>query len=217
MKRQSKKDFTTAICMLISFLLWTTAVKLIDVQPIGPQESAVGFATINSFFHNLTGVHTSLYVITDLLSLVPVAFVIGFSTLGLIQWIKRKSLLNVDYSILILGVFYIVVIVIYLLFEFVIINYRPVLIDGRLEASYPSSTTMLVMCTMPTAIMQLGTRIKNGTLKKIVSSLITIFTVFMVVGRCISGVHWLSDVIGGFFLSTGLVLTYRAIIATINK
>ena len=195
-----------------AFLLWTVAIQFVDVEAIGPQESSVGFATINQFVHNLTGVHMSLYTITDWLGLVPLVFVMGFALLGLIQWIKRKHLLKVDYNILILGGFYIVVMAVYVLFEMLVVNYRPVLIGGILEASYPSSTTMLVMCVMPTAIMQFNARIKNNVLKRFVASAIIAFIVFMVIGRLVSGVHWFTDIIGGVLLSAGLVMMYRAVI-----
>ncbi|MBQ3548885.1 MAG: phosphatase PAP2 family protein [Oscillospiraceae bacterium] len=199
--------------MLLAFLLWTVAIQFVDVQAIGPQESSVGFATINQFVHNLTGVHMSLYTITDWLGLVPLVFVMGFGTLGLIQWIKRKHLLKVDYNILVLGGFYIIVMAVYVLFEMLVVNYRPVLIGGILEGSYPSSTTTLVMCVMPTAIIQFNARIKNNVLKRFVASAIIAFIVFMVIGRLVSGVHWFTDIIGGALLSAGLVLMYRAIIS----
>ena len=207
MKKGNNLYFGTFL--LLAFVLWTVLICLVDVRAIGPQESSVGFATINEFFHNLTGVHMALYNITDWLGLVPIGFVIGFAVLGLVQWIKRKSLLKVDYSILVLGGFYIIVMASYLFFEGIVINYRPVLINGYLEASYPSSTTMLVMCVMPTAIMQLNARIKNIVFKQCVSFLITVFTVFMIVGRLISGVHWLTDIVGGAIFSAGLVMLYR--------
>ena len=132
--------------------------------------------------------------------------------LGFVQLIKRKSILKVDYDILALGVFYIVVIAVYVLFETVVINYRPVLINGILEVSYPSSTTMLTMCVMPTAIMQFKNRIKNITVKNIVVYISIIFTSFMVVGRILSGVHWITDIIGGALLSTGIVAMYYSVI-----
>lgn len=154
----------------------------------------------------------SLYTITDWLGIVPICFIIGFGISGLCEWIKRKNLFKVDYGILILGGFYIVVMALYIFFEMFVVNYRPILINGNLEASYPSSTTMLVMCVMPTAIMQFNTRIKNNGFKKCVNIMITVFTVFMVTGRLISGVHWFSDIIGGALLSAGVVLLYRAII-----
>ncbi len=209
MKKESQRDFYTAICMLVAFLLWTVAIRFVDMQEIGPQESTVGFATINRFVHTLTGVHLSLYTITDWLGLVPLVFVMGFGILGLVQWIKRKQLLKVDYSILVLGGFYIVVMAVYVIFEMVVVNYRPVLINGYLETSYPSSTTMLVMCVMPTAIMQFNARIKNTILKRYIYFTIVAFIVFMVIGRLVSGVHWFTDIVGGALLSAGLVLMYR--------
>lgn len=210
MKKQ--KEFRFAICMLAAFLLWTAAIQFIDVQTIGPQESAVGFAGVNQFVHNLTGVHMTLYTITDWLSLVPLGFVMGFALLGLTQWIQRKRLRKVDHDILVLGGFYLIVMAAYVLFEVFVVNYRPVLIDGILEASYPSSTTMLVMCVMPTAVVQLNARIKNERFKRCVTSVITAFLVFMVIGRLVSGVHWFTDIVGGVLLSAGLVFLYRAII-----
>ena len=207
-----KRNICIALGLLTAFALWTIAISLIDVQPIGPRGSTVGFATLNSMAHKLTGVHMRLYTITDWLGLVPVAFGFGFALLGLTQWIKRKSVLKVDRSILILGVFYLVTLAAYLFFESCVINYRPVLIAGYLEASYPSSTTLLVLCVMPTARMQLRGRIKNHAFRKAVTVAITSFIVFMVAGRLVSGVHWLTDIIGGILLSAGLVMIYDSLI-----
>jgi undecaprenyl-diphosphatase len=178
------------------------------VAAIGPQGSEVGFASFNGFVHSLTGVHMWLYTVTDWLGLVPIAVALGFGILGLCQWIKRKSLLRVDRSILALGIFYVAVMATYVLFEFVVINYRPVLIDGHLEASYPSSTTMLTLCVMPTAAMQLQVRIKSKPFRISAVTLISVFTAFMVLGRLVCGVHWASDIIGGVLLSASLVAGY---------
>ena len=209
MKKKNHRSLYNSLLMLSAFVLWTIAVCFVDVRAIGPQGSGVGFATVNAFVHKLTGVHMSLYHITDWLGLVPVFVAMGFALLGLIQWIKRKKLSRVDYSIFVLGGFYIAVMLVYVLFETVTVNYRPVLINGISEASYPSSTTLLVLCVMPTAIMQLGDRIKSITLKKWVSCIITAFIVFMVIGRLVSGVHWFTDIVGGVLLSSGLVEMYR--------
>lgn len=206
---KNKIDLWRSITFFASFILWTLLISIVDVQSIGPWDSAVGFATINGLFHDLTGVHMTLYHITDWLGLVPVAFGFGFAILGLVQWIKRKHILKVDYSILVLGVYYVVVLAAYLFFEEVVVNYRPVLIAGYLEASYPSSTTLLVLCVTPTANMQLNNRIKNYNLRRIVSCAIKAFTAFMVIGRLVSGVHWFTDIIGGILLSIGLVALYR--------
>ena len=194
------------------FVLWTVELHFVDVRAIGPGDSSVGFASLNKLIHNSTGVHMSLYTITDWLGLVPLCFIMGFGVLGLCEWIKRKNLFKVDYNILVLGGFYIVVMAIYIFFEMFVVNYRPILINGYLEASYPSSTTMLVMCVMPTAIMQFNTRIKNSIFRRCVAFIITAFIVFMVIGRLVSGVHWFSDIVGGAMLSSGLVMIYDSIV-----
>ena len=209
--KRIRKSFIVSMCLLTAFVLWTVAICFVDVRAIGPQGSSVGFASINGFVHNLTGVHLGLYNITDWLGLVPIFVCIGFGILGLIQLIKRKNICKVDYDILVLGGFYIVTIAVYWLFESVVINYRPVLIGGILEASYPSSTTMLVMCVMPTAIMQLDNRIKNKLFRNIVVVTIIAFIAFMVIGRLICGVHWLTDIVGGALLSAGLVMMYHSL------
>jgi undecaprenyl-diphosphatase len=211
MEKKRKRCFFVGVGLLAAFVLWTVSVCFIDVRAIGPQQSSVGFATLNGYVHNLTGVNMTLYVITDWLGLVPIGVAFGFAVLGLVQWIKRKNLLKVDRSLLTLGGFYIVVMAVYILFEIAVINYRPTLINGYLEASYPSSTTMLVMCVMPTAMMQLRARVKMTYFRRCIMLVIAVFIAFMVIGRLVSGVHWITDIIGGALLSTAIVLMYYSI------
>ena len=211
MEKIRKKMFFMGAGFLGAFVLWTVLVSYVDVRAIGQNASSVGFATLNGYVHNLTGVNMFLYTITDWLGLVPIGVAFGFAVLGLVQWVGRKSLFKVDRSILALGGFYIIVLAMYIFFEIVVINYRPVFIDGYLEASYPSSTTMLVMCVMPTAMMQLHARIKSDVFRRCVLISIAAFTAFMVIGRLASGVHWLADIIGGALVSAGLVITYASV------
>ena len=211
MEKKNKKMLVWGVSLVAAFVLWTVIICFVDVQVIGPEGSSVGFATLNEFVHELTGVNWLLYTITDWLGLVPIAVALGFAILGLVQLIKRRSLLKVDRDILVLGGFYIAVMAAYVLFEFVVINYRPILIEGHLEASYPSSTTMLIMCVMPTAAMQLNARIKNTVVKRCVIIAIVAFIAFMVIGRIFSGVHWLTDIVAGALLSAGLVMNYFSI------
>lgn len=209
---KTKKNVRITLTAFIAFVLWTVAITKIDLQAIGPRGTVVGFATLNDAFHKMTGVHLWLYEVTDWLGLVAIVFVLGFGVLGLIQLIRRRNLFKVDSDIIILGVFYILVIIGYVVFEEFAINYRPVIIEGRLESSYPSSTTLLILCVMPTAILQLKNRIKSVVVKNIIVLVISVFTLFMVVGRTISGVHWLTDIIGGILLSISLVMLYRTLI-----
>lgn len=205
-----KRRLWIGLGLIAAFALWTLAVTWVDVQTIGPQESCIGLATLNRFVHSMTGVHMGLYVITDWLGLVPVGTVLGFTVLGFVQWVKRGHIQKVDTDLIVLGAFYVVVMAAYLLFEVWVVNYRPVLIHGTLEASYPSSTTLLVMTVMPTAMLQLHRRIQHKRVRQVIVVAMALFVLFMVVGRLLAGVHWMSDIIGGALLSGGLVLLYQA-------
>ena len=195
-----------------AFILWTLLIQIIDVQDVGLNGTDIGFATLNIWFHELTGVHMEIYTITDWLGLVPILVCLYFAGRGLVQLIRRKSLLKVDRDIIFLGIYYVVVILGYLLFEMVSINYRPILIDGFMEASYPSSTTLLVLSVMPTAVVQGNRRLKNKIVQKVISSVVIAFSSFMVIGRMISGVHWLSDIVGALLLGLGVFWLYVAAI-----
>ena len=209
--KATQRNLVIAAALIAAFILWTAAVSHVDVQPIGPEGTSVGFAALNGAFHRLTGVHMSLYTLTDWLGLIPVGIGLGFALLGLGQWIRRRRLLRVDGSLLVLGGIWLLVIAAYLLFEGFAVNFRPVLIDGRLEVSYPSSTTLLTLCVVAPVALQLRARIRRPLLRRCCVGGLTVFGAFMVIARLLSGVHWLTDVIGSVLLSGGLVMLYCAL------
>ena len=210
--KKAKKLLLTGSTLMAAFAIWTALIQFVDVQAVGQHETTIGFSTFNTWFHKFTGVHMKLYIITDWLGLIPIFVCIIFGGIGFVQLIKRKSLFKVDLDILFLGIYYMIVIFAYLLFELFPINYRPILIDGILEASYPSSTTLLVLCVMPTLIEQFNRRLKNRCIKRITRIFVSCFSAFMVLARLISGVHWFTDIVGGILLSAGLFCLYKAAI-----
>ena len=214
---KAKRVLLTGIGLLAAFAMWTFLITGVDVQNVGQRGTAVGFAAFNTWFHQLTGVNMRLYTVTDWLGLVPIAVCIGFGVFGLVQLIRRRSLFKVDPDIILLGVYYIVVIAAYILFEMVPINYRPVLIDGFMEASYPSSTTLLVLSVMPTLILQIKRRCKRKNIRLIVYAFAISFSAFMVIGRLVAGVHWATDIIGSVLLSFGLFELYHAAVLFADK
>ena len=214
---KEKRNLLAGVGLIGAFALWTVLLQCIDVQVVGQNGTKIGFADFNVWFHQLTGVHMTLYTITDWLGLVPIFICLCFGVLGLVQLIKRRSLLRVDPDILLLGVYYVLVIACYLIFEMIPVNYRPVLIEGRLEASYPSSTTLLVLSVMPTFWFQANRRDLNVRLRKAVAVFVVAFSMFMVIGRLISGVHWATDIIGSVLLSAGLYRLYRSAVLFSDK
>ena len=190
MNRRKRKGFIASGVLLLSFVLWTFLIQTVDVQPVGVNGTSVGFAAVNTWF--------------------------GFGMLGLMQWIRRKSITKVDRDILLLGGYYILVILGYLIFEMIPINYRPILIEGAMEASYPSSTTLLVLSVMPTLLFQINRRAKSQTIRHITAAFVILFSTFMVIGRLVAGVHWLTDIVGSVLLSAGLYCLYRITVTAMD-
>ena len=217
MKGNGKRLLFLGSVFIVVFVIWTLLIQKVDVQPLGVNGSNIGFATINCWFHKLTGVHMGIYHITDWLGLIPIFNCMIFGCIGCLQMIKRRSLFKVDCDIIFLGIYYVIVILGYLIFEMVLINYRPILIEGFLEASYPSSTTLLVLCVMPTLIEQVNRRSENPTVKMVIKVIALCFSIFMVLGRLISGVHWLTDIVGSLMFSAGLFCIYKAVVLLCYK
>lgn len=216
MKQQGKRGIMSGAALILAFILWTVLIQTVDVRPVGVNGTNIGFATVNTWFHHLTGVHMGLYTVTDWLGLVPIAVCIGFGLLGLAQWVRRRSIAKVDRDILLLGGYYILVILGYLIFEMIPINYRPILIDGAMEASYPSSTTLLVLSVMPTLLFQVNRRAKRQTVRRLTAAFVVLFSAFMVIGRLVAGVHWLTDIVGSVLLSAGLYCLYRSAVLAMD-
>ena len=217
MEKNRKRILFLGIILIVAFAVWTALIQIVDVQPIGQNGTDIVFASFNCWFHKLTGVHMLIYYVTDWLGLVPVFICMMFGVLGLTQLLRRKSLLKVDFDIILLGIYYVIVIFCYLIFEMIPINYRPIFIEGFKETSYPSSTTLLVLSVMPTLVFQVKRRLKSTVLKRIILFSTIVFSLFMVIGRLISGVHWFTDIVGSVLLSAGLFSIYKAIALIYTK
>ena len=198
-------------------IIYTLLVKYIDVQAIGPNDSLVGFATINNFMFNLTGVNMLWYDITDWWGFVPLFIAFIYAIIGFIQMIKRRSILKVDKEILGLGVYYIIVIGLYIFFETYVINYRPILMDGILEASYPSSHTLLSVCICGSSLIINKYLFKNKNFFKAENIISILSILVIVIGRFISGVHWFTDIIGAILISIALLKDFYIYVKSINK
>ena len=213
---KKKSNFFISTILILLAVLFTILVKVVDVKQIGVNGTSIGFATLNQFVFKTTGVNMIWYHITDWLGLVPIFMAMAYALLGLVQLIKRKSLFKVDKEIIILGVFYVVVISIYILFEKVIVNYRPILMNGFLEASYPSSHTLMTICLCGSSII-LNKKLFNNKITSVMDVLSVAIIFITVIGRLISGVHWFTDIIGGILISIALLMTFYSAIDVIKN
>lgn len=216
MKVRKKLVFANLI-LLIIFIGYTLLVKNVDTEAIGPGGSVVGFSTINGIFHNALGFNSTWYDITKYLGIIPFLIVAFYGLIGVSQLIKKKKITKVDKKLIMLGCFYILMGITYVLFEKVIINYRPVLFDGELEASYPSSHTMLAVCICLSSLLISKNYIKNKKVLKCFDIGTIILMIVLVVGRILSGVHWITDIIGGILISLLLVSIFLTFITSTIK
>ena len=211
---KNKRNFIAAGISGLAVAILVILIRVADVQPIGPEGTSVGLSHLNQFISRLCGVNMIWYEITDWLGIAAILTAFIFALIGFIQMVKRRSVLKVDREILALGGLYILVIGLYVLFEVVIVNYRPIIMpDGtHPEASFPSSHTMLVCVIMGSAVMLIGRYVKGRTLRNVLSLGCTIIIGVTVVGRLISGVHWFTDIVGGILISVMLLSLYSGIL-----
>lgn len=212
MNKDLKKRYIMTVVYAVMFVLWTVLVKFVDAQPVGPEGSAVGFATINTAIQSGLPFNFFWYELTQIFGYAALLIAAAFAVTGCIQFITRKSIKKVDRNILTLGCLYILVILLYVFFEKVAVNYRPIIVDLKegLEASYPSTHTFLILVIVGSALQEIGNYLKNPKLLMALKILGFIVMILTAVGRLLSGVHWFTDIIGGILLSTVLLSLPRA-------
>ena len=208
------KKFIAGGISLMLFLLLLILVKTADVAAIGPEGTKIGLSSLNHSVSETIGVHMLWYKITEVTGILAIGVAGIFALTGAVQLIRRRSLLKVDREILAAGGLYAVVLGLYVLFEKVIINYRPVIMEGdaHVEASFPSSHTMLICCVMGSAAMLLPKYIASGGLLRLLQAVCALMIAVTVIGRLVSGVHWLTDILAGAFISLALVLIFAGVL-----
>lgn len=207
--KNKKRYLIGGFAFFLMFIIFTTIIKFVDVKNIGPHNTSVGLATINNFFVNKIGFHNKIYKLTEILGIIPIIIVLIYAIIGLYSLIEEKSFKKVNKNLYYLAIFYIIVLGIYVLFEKVIINFRPVIIEGILESSYPSSHTILAICICGSSIILNNAIFKNNKIAKLENIISFIIIIMLPLLRFISGVHWFTDIIGGILLSLSLLLFFK--------
>ena len=204
-KKSKSTALFASIILLISSVVFTAAVSFLDVRqnPDGGQN--IGLSTVNLAFHNAFPYNGLLYNISEYAGYVPVLFALFFAIMGAVQAFKHKSLKKVDNAFYFLAVYYVAVGFVYLIFEKFCVNVRPIMLDGEWEASYPSSHTLFAITLSASTILVNNIFYAKSKWHKVLNILAIIFMISVPIMRLFSGVHWLSDIVGGVVISATLV------------
>jgi len=211
------KCLCIALVLLVISVVYTLLVKNVDVSAIGPEGSSVGFSSLNGKVHEMLPYNETFYKISKYAGVLPFLFVALYGLIGLKQLIDEKSLAKVDKKLYGLAAFYVVFAAVYVFFEKVIINYRPIIRDEGLEASYPSSHTLLALCLCLSSAMVSKYFIKNDALRKLINIVSVVLAAVILLARLISGVHWISDIVGGIIISLCLLSFLASYIESTNS
>ena len=216
MKRKFNWKAITLILFIIC-IIYIILLKTVNVGVIGPNDSKVGFSNLNSAYHQMFPKNMGWYKATKYLGFLPFLLVAYYGIVGCLQLKVRKSLAKVDKKIILIGIFYILVGATYIFFEKIVINYRPVLMDGELEASFPSSHTMLAICVCGSSMLMSKYYIKDKKINDITTIITGVLMIILVVGRFLSGVHWPTDILGGILISGFLLSLFYTSLRTITS
>ena len=213
MKKKTKRLFCIGGALLILFAVFTLLAFTVDVKNVGISGTRLGFSGANLAVFGAIGQSEAWLTVTDVLGVIVLLPVVAAAATGLIQLIRRKSIKRVDAPIIALGVLYAADVFFYVLFELVIINYAPILKGGEIAASYPSSHTLLAVTVMVSFAAVLGLYLKRRAYKAIAYAVTSAVAALTVIGRLLSGVHWLTDILASLLLSSALLVLFYGLLS----
>lgn len=218
-EKKASGAVAAGLILLVLFLVFTAALTRVDVTSPEPVGMPLGFSGLNLRVREALGENKLCYIVTELLGYFAILVAAMSCLVGLFQWINRKNMWLVDKELFIVYFFYIIVVLLKFVFDYkLIINYRPILEDGLPASSFPSSHSMLVFTVFG---MGMSARFKgffgSKRLLKAADWVAGILIAVMIVGRLLSGIHWLTDIIGSLLLSGAIVAFYTACIRKFRK
>ncbi len=203
----TKKDYKRPIVMLAVTILFSVLTFVVDRKPIGYDGTSVGFSSINGLFAGSFGYNPVMDTLSDIAMYLSFLVVAAFALIGVMQLIKKKSLSKVDKVIIGLGILYVVVAVLYVAFDKIPINYRPILQPGEteLETSFPSTHTLVICTVLGSGIVAAKRLFKNEMTVRVLKIAFIAIMAIGVCARLFAGVHWLTDIVAGLLFSVTLV------------
>ena len=220
---KARKDLILAAVLLALFLLFTVVVSTVNVASVpvkvvaadgswtAGEEIRIGLSGVNVPVSDQLGYRAGAYKVSKYLGYLSILTAVAFVAWFICEAVKRRSAAKADRRLIALMILFALTAAAYLLFEVLKLNYRPVVLDEGLEASYPSTHTLLAVAVMGGAARTL-TALRKGPSRLCACALCLIGAV-IVICRCLAGVHWLTDILGGLLLGAALLALHAGLLA----
>ncbi len=202
-----KRDvcYVVSLACFACFAILAAVLLAVDVQTAA-NGGKIGLGTINLAFGAAVGFSDGWYEVSEILGYLTIAVAGANAVVAVVALIRSKSLKGVRDEYIASCVLYVVVVVAYVVFDAFAINYRPTsLAGGELEPSFPSSHVLLALTVHGAEIVILARLVKAERIKIALIAVEGAFALTIVVARTLSGVHWLTDIIGAAILSAAIV------------
>ena len=211
------------IAIVFTILVSKVDVKTVEVKPIdgvtqnGVLTTDIGFSSLNQSVADKISFNNTFYKISKYAGYLALVFVAFYGFTGLIELMQKKSLKGVNKALYMLAAFYVCVAIVYVLFEVVVINNRPVDMGEGLEASFPSSHTMLALCVCGSSLIASKYIIKKDNFRKCLNLISWVVMLLVVCTRTLSGVHWITDIFGGILISVFMLNVFSNAVKCLDK
>ena len=207
-------NYFPALFLTLVFIVWTILVKTIDMSYID-NVGYIGFSHFNFQVNNFVVEYVRIETfdkLSDIGLYLSFAVVLTFGVIGIVQWIKRKSIKKVDSILFALLAIYVITVIEYFIFEIVKINYSPLSTAEELHASYPSSHVLFFIIFVMTGVLAMFEYVKvHKAIKVTTISFAALVSLVYVVVRLLSGQHFFTDIVGGLFLSASIIALFIAL------
>lgn len=201
-----KRDipYIVALAAFAGFAVLIILLSCADVR-VAPNGGKIGLGKMNITVSYALGYGETWYKISKILGYVVLAAAVFNVAVTVWQYFKRKKLIAVDREFLCLCGLYAAVAVVYVAFELFPVNFRPTSSGNNLEASFPSSHALLALTVCGSSAIVAFRKIGSRPWRIAAITAESVLAVALVASRTLSGVHWITDVIGSVILSVALV------------
>ncbi len=223
-RQRTRRGYLISCVLFVLFVVFTVLISAVGVgktpvKVVGAdgviqpgEEISVGFSGLNTAASDALGYSGTWYKLSKYLGYVCILAAGALCLWAVWQAISRHGIAQMDRDLSCFCLLMIAMLIFYALFEVLKLNYRPVMLEGKLDASYPSTHTLVALCGAGGAAIFVSRLKIRRELRLAGIGILGLAAFLTVLCRLLSGVHWVTDILGGVLLSAALVQLYLTLL-----